>query len=428
METAVNPGQDTLAGESTEFLEKISREGQLMLACLRWPQTDPDRVLIGRLCSQSIDWGHFQFLVQHHRVEAIVARNLLKAGMGSLTGKGADCLLHLRNISDANTREALRNLGELHHIYRELKSHGISARVLKGLPLSQEIFGDFGLRMTGDIDLLVAERDVMTVDKILQGLGYQGLIQLHHLSRKRLAFYRAHWKDVAYQNPVRAFDLDLHWRLFRNREMSGSGLGAAGEHQVTFGNFQVPTLPKQHHLLYLCVHGTIDGWVYLKSLADVAAWVRTMSQTELDFLAKTAKGYDILPEFSAALILVRRLIGMDSWSSLLLSEEDRITRHIISFSRHNLLDGAFLADRWDVTSTRLFWFEFGLRRHFAYRRELLIRILFRLRMWTTFPLPDGLFALYPLISPIEWLMHRRRGQRTAAATIGPPGADVDPEA
>jgi hypothetical protein len=410
-----NAGPNTVALESAEFPEKISLEGQLMLACLRWPQTSPDRELIGRLCSQSIDWNRFQFLVQHHRVVALVSRNLLKAGVGSLTGKGATCLLHLRNISDSNTREALRGLGELRHIYTELKSQGISAKVLKGLPLSQEIFGDLGLRMTGDIDLLVAERDVMVVDKILRGLGYQGLVELHHLSQKRLAFYRTHWKDVAYQNPVRGFDLDLHWRLFRNREMSGSSLGTVEAHQVTFGNFQVATLPKQHHLLYLCVHGTIDGWVYLKSLVDVAAWVRTMSETELDLLARTAKAYDILPEFSGTMILIRRLMGMDSWSSLLLSEEDRITRHVVSYARHNLLDGSFLADRWDVSSTRLFWFEFGLRRHLAYRKELLIRILFRLRMWTTFPLPDGLFGLYPLISPIEWLMHRHRKQRMTAA-------------
>jgi hypothetical protein len=33
------------------------------------------------------------------------------------------------------------------------------------------------------------------------------------------------------------------------------------------------------------VHGTLDGWLYLKSLVDVAAQVRTMTEAELDALA-----------------------------------------------------------------------------------------------------------------------------------------------
>jgi hypothetical protein len=53
-------------------------------------------------------------------------------------------------------------------------------------------------------------------------------------------------------------------------------------------------------------------------------------------------------------------------------------------------------------------FEFGLRRNLRYRRELLLRVLYRARMWQTFPLPDILFGLYPLLSPFEWVIFRLR--------------------
>jgi hypothetical protein len=56
-------------------------------------------------------------------------------------------------------------------------------------------------------------------------------------------------------------------------------------------------------------------------------------------------------------------------------------------------------------------FEFGLRRNLRYRLELLLRILYRARMWQTFPLPDLLFFLYPLLSPVEWVLFRMRKQK-----------------
>ena len=51
-------------------------------------------------------------------------------------------------------------------------------------------------------------------------------------------------------------------------------------------------------------------------------------------------------------------------------------------------------------------FELGLRRSFRYRYELLLRVLFRARMWETIPLPDFLFGIYPLLSPFEWAIFR----------------------
>ncbi len=53
-------------------------------------------------------------------------------------------------------------------------------------------------------------------------------------------------------------------------------------------------------------------------------------------------------------------------------------------------------------------FELRLRRTFRYRRELLLRVLFRARMWETIPLPDSLFGIYPLLSPFEWVLFRLR--------------------
>jgi len=382
------------------------------MACIRWPQRAEDAHFIQSLSLRSIDWKHFVLLVQHHRVVPIVLHNLVNAHINTSSIEIKDAFATLREIAAANTRSALRSLSELRSLCNRLNARGIPVRILKGLPLAQEIFGDLSFRMTGDIDVLVDASHILKADEVLRESGYQGLVQIHRFSQRRFSFYRAHWKDIAYKDLQRGHEVDLHWRLFRNRQMPGGDLIQTAERcVVAFGDFHVNTLPKEEHLLYLCIHGTIDGWLYLKSLADIAALVRTMSPSELDSLAAKAIAYKILPELSVAMILVRRFFGMDNWSSAFLPDNSLIVRHSLLYAEHALVGGAFVANRVDISSARVFAFEYGLRRNFSYRKELFIRILFRLRMWTTFPLPDYLFGLYPLLSPIEWLFSRIRSKQ-----------------
>jgi hypothetical protein len=315
----------------------------------------------------------------------------------------------LRELASTNSYRALRSLTELRRIVHEFQSHRIPVRVLKGIPLAQSVFGDLSLRSTGDLDLLIDEQFILEADRLLRAAGYQGLFHVERFTPKRLAFYRSHWKDLAYQNPATGHEVDLHWRCFRNSEMPGAALcSAPSKETVSFGKFQVTTLPALEGLLYLCVHGTLDGWLYLKSLADVAAQVRSMSPEQLDALAELATQYGILPELSAALILVRRYIGIDHWSAKLLPETNPTVEHILRFADHALVQGDFLSDREAIPARTMMAFEIGLRRNFRYRFELLLRVLFRARMWETIPLPDFLFPLYPLLSPFEWLVFRVR--------------------
>ena len=292
---------------------------------------------------------------------------------------------------------------------QKLRAQAVSVRVMKGLPLAQTIFGDLSLRSPGDIDLLIDESAIVETDRVLRGFGYEGSFQLDRFSPKRLAFYRSHWKDLVYLHPATGLEVDVHWRCFRNSAMPGATLCAAsGNDTVSFGGFQVETLPRMESLLYLCVHGTLDGWLYLKALVDVAAQVREMTEADLDSLARLAESHGVLPELSAALLLVRRYMTMDHWSALLLPESDATVAHILRYADQVLVQGGFLAERESIPITATMAFELGLRKNFRYRFELLLRVLFRARMWETIPLPDFLFGIYPLLSPVEWAIFRMR--------------------
>ena len=391
----------------------------LLLSCLRWPQRPQDIERIRAAASIRLDWPLFLRLSLHHRVVPLVSHNLHAALGGSPSGDLGDVLAELKQLSTSSAHRALRCLAELRRVVQELQSRGIVVRVLKGMPLAQSVFGDLGLRSAGDIDLLIEEGAILETDRTLRELGYSGSVQVQRFSPRRLQFYRAHWKDVVYDGAGTGFEVDIHWRCFRNSAMPGTGLCAtpAGE-TVSFGGFRVQTLPRTESLLYLCVHGTLDGWLYLKSLADVAAQVSAMSGPELDNLAAQAERYGILPEFTATMVLVRRYLGMDNWSALLLPAGNRAVRGILRYSDRVLVDGGFLAERDSIPIGSTLAFELGLRPALRYRFELLLRVLFRVRMWETVPLPDFLFGLYPLLSPFEWAIHRLRLRWEKPASSG----------
>jgi hypothetical protein len=404
-------------GYSTDVQQPVrpggSTELDLLLLCARWPQRAEDIRSIHETAALPLDWERWLTLVEHHRLVPLVYRNLRGALLEPGMVVPQQALGKLKQFAELNAYRALRSLAELRRIVREFQLRGVAVRVLKGLPLAQSIFGDLSLRANGDLDLLIDPKDILQADQVLRGFGYTGLLPIGRFTPRQFSFYRAHWKDISYARAANGSEVDLHWRCFRNSAMPGEGLIDSDRRQaVSFGDFQVETLPPTETLLYLCVHGSLDGWIYLKSLADVGALVRALTEAELDALASTARGFGILPELSAAALLVRRYLAMDNWSAHLLPENDRTVAHILRYADRCLVQGQFLSNREAVPIGATLEFEFGLRRGIRYRSELLARILFRARMWETIPLPDLLFGLYPLLSPIEWAMFRWR-QRSA---------------
>jgi hypothetical protein len=395
-------------------------ELELLFACARWPQRDADRLLIAEVVARRPDWPRFLQLVKHHRIVPVVAHNLHRAlAEGNTPDAGAQrTFLEVRQDAAASAIASLRLLNELNRVMDALDAGGVRARVLKGLPLAKLIYGDISLRAPGDLDLLIHAEQIVAADRIVKALGYTGLFEPERFSPRQLAYYRTHWKDITYTNQNGGNELDLHWRCFRNPAMPGGRLcaGGAGE-TVAFGGLRVETLPLREGLLYLCVHGTLDGWVYLKPLVDVAAQARGMTGSELDDLAELAHSHGVLPELSATLILVRRWFDIDYWSTRLLPESNGTVRHILRYVAQTLEARAFTAAREEIPISQTLQFEWGLRRNWRCRREVVQRVLYRARMWETIPLPDWLFWAYPLLSPLEWVLFRVRQRRAGAANV-----------
>ncbi len=395
-------------------------EFELVLACLRWPQETVDGDRIRSLARQPIRWPYLLEIIQHHKVVPLFLRNLEAFAPGCTPDEATAAL---RAAGAANDETCLRRTSQVLLLNRLFREQQIDLRIFKGIPLAITAFQDPALRDAGDIDLLVAERDVFRAGEILRAQGYVRLDPQARLTRRRLRSYVAHQKDFSYGHPLSDLIIDLHWRLFRNPFLpANAGLTDVGEDWVDLGSERIATLPAPRLLLYLCVHGALDGWLRLKWLTDIGALMNAMTPEQLASTLSMAMEQQALPQFGAAVLLCQELLGQGLAGehkdlSESLDPTDERVAHSLRFSKRLMTSNQCRPIREQIPSTQWFLNEFRLHTSLRYRLDLVLRSLFRPRVWRWLNLPDKLFPLYALISPFEFVSFhaRNRWQRLKRA-------------
>jgi Uncharacterised nucleotidyltransferase/Transglutaminase-like superfamily len=398
-----------------------SPEFELVLACLRWPQEAVDGERIRSLARQPIRWPYLLEILNHHKVVPLFFRNVDAFAAGDIPDEPAAAL---RACEAENTQSSLRRASHLLLLYRLFREQHIDVRIFKGIPLAITAFQDATLRDTGDIDLLVGEKDIFKAGEILRSMACLRFEPQARLTPRRVRSYVAHQKDFSYEHRGGGIVIDLHWRLFRNPFLPANAtLAEVGEEWLALGADRIPTLPAPRMLLYLCVHGALDGWLRLKWLADIAALLRTMTAEAVLSAAEMAKQQQALPQFSAACILCHDLLGNDLPPGC-LDRNDKRVAHILRFGKRLMTSNQYRPIREQIPSTQWFLNEFRQHTSRRYRLDLMQRSFFRPRVWRWFDLPDVLFPLYALLSPVEWVIfHLRHRLASLRRSVRPP-ADI----
>ncbi len=311
--------------QSVFAFNTLPPELRLLLRCARWPLVEEDNGAIRTLAAAGdVDWKYFLALCGHHRVAPLVYRALNTSAAPAPPAT----LAALKAAATQNALSAFRYLAQTRRLCDLLQEGGVPTRVLKGVPLSQRIYADPGLRDVGDIDLLIEPGMEETADRVLLDAGFHRNDPIARLTPRRRRSWRKHGKDYTYRaDDENDFEIDLHWRLFRNPHMPGNALAdpaATSSEQIHFGETVLDVLPIDRTFLYLCVHGALDGWERFKSLVDVAVLWNSFTAEQRSAITDQAGAYGILPEMAAALRLARELelLTPDALSSAIELESD----------------------------------------------------------------------------------------------------------
>ena len=162
---------------------------------------------------------------------------------------------------------AARNLlldTEQERILRSLRAAGVGAFPLKGTRLAARLYADLALRAQVDVDLYVAPEQLPAALGALEADGYRRLTAVGLPAERLAATGDEFTSECSLEKLGQPMPIlvELHWRLL---PLPAKDLLSAGEKGG---------LPEELDFLYLCVQASADRWGTLKTLVDLAHWVR----------------------------------------------------------------------------------------------------------------------------------------------------------
>ena len=294
-------------GQSPRADLPFMNELLLLLAQASFSDAGRDRFRKPRL--RDIDWTALGLIAQQHGLNALAYRGLVSLGPGlapsSLRASLREAYLPLvaRNISF--TRQLLQ-------IVQLLEEHDIEVLPIKGPVLAAMAYGDITLRQFGDLDILIREQDVGSVERLLGENGFYRESYLGSGRNEQIPAFRCNYfTHFIRQNPMVV--VDCHWQI-EPRYLSVSRLvDLMWKNRQTFllEGQPVRTASPETTLVYLCVHAARHCFEASVQILDVAQLIR--SHPAMDW-------GQVMDESSSAVSAV--LPGTMLWLVMLLSCED----------------------------------------------------------------------------------------------------------
>ena len=214
--------------------------------------------------STNLDWSRVLDLAVQHRVYPRVARNAAHLAPEPVAG-------FLRERTQHNAQAALRNVARTREIVQLLGANGIDVIVLKGPLLARELYGDFALRASGDIDLLVRERDLLAAAQTLHSAGYG-----HHtaITTRSLAKHRRTQHDVSFSHPQDDSLVELHADVGQPHYGIRVDLERWWQDRVDvhIGEAKVGVLKAEHGYVMAAIHAAKHRWERLDLICDIAGY------------------------------------------------------------------------------------------------------------------------------------------------------------
>jgi hypothetical protein len=246
------------------------------------------------------DWDRFSRVVSRHRVAALAADGLRRAGVPVPRAVASD--------TSREARRALDMAGETVRLGRAFENAGIEALFVKGAVLAQLAYGELGIKQSWDIDVLVPERNLIEGCRLLQRRGYALVFPAR--GERHLVRLMRHAKECVLSNPKLGITVELHWRLTDNKQLLSGVDADAPRQRVPIGSHTVPTLAGAPLFAHLCVHGATHGWSRLKWLADLNAFLSGQPGEDIGRLCREAERLGAGSAPAAALLLCHRLFGL----------------------------------------------------------------------------------------------------------------------
>lgn len=273
-----------------------------LAAACRWPDDAARRTAIATAAARVTDWDVVFADAAQHRVMPLVA-----GAMRAVPAVPDPIAAHSATRARRDGIVAMAQTAELFRIGAALSAHGIDWITVKGPALAVLAYGNVGAKASHDIDLLIASDAQAEAFAVMQALGYVSLDGQDRATPGSLDHVR---KDSGWRHPGNKVMVELHTRLFINRELIPMlGLQSPREMVALGTGHSLPTLARPEMLVYLAVHGAGTNWHRLKWIADFSALTRCSSAEQRAAARECAARIGAGDVHDSALALAAELFG-----------------------------------------------------------------------------------------------------------------------
>ena len=299
LESRVLSGLPDKAG-ATQEQKRLAKD--LMLLCVS-PDglaAVPDRVACA--LSRLTEWDFFLNLVEENGVASLVAHNLDVAGvLDRIPSAYRGC------IERSYQTTLYRNMmltGALQEIIAAFNRGHIPSIVLKGTVLAERLYGNPGVRPSGDIDILVPPEASSQAGQVLRGLEYCQ------------ATSSGGWVHPFHEAPyikqgIVPLVIELH-RGLEDKKLAAISADEIWRHAVPIEIQGTTTkvLSPAHTILFSAYHMCKHSRQTLKSLADIAQMVKMYRDTvDWQAVIDTSRAWEIDGPVYFPLLQAREWLG-----------------------------------------------------------------------------------------------------------------------
>ncbi len=199
----------------------------------------------------------------------LAARSLAALGWRDVPPPVRAAFEAARRINAARNALVARALGR---VLEGLGRAGVPVIPLKGVALSESLYGDAALRVSADLDILVPRECVARAWTVLGELGYVMADHEERVEASELGLLLESNIEFAFASPEAAgCPVELHWGIAWRWPHSAPALADlwADARPRPFRGAPAHALGPEWELLYLAVHAARHRWESLKWLVDI---------------------------------------------------------------------------------------------------------------------------------------------------------------
>lgn len=290
---------------------------------------------------------------------------------------------------------------ELIRIMKLFKESGIDALAFKGPVLSQIAYGDITLRQFGDLDILIRKKDRYAMMTLLTREHYIPEIDLNKETEE--TFFEC-VNVIGLHKASTGIRIEVHWDLLSKNyaiDWKEKSLWTK-EECVQINHTEIPVLPFDQQLLYLCAHGAKHLFERLEWICDIDRSIRTTPDIDWKHLLNEADKLGIKRMLLLGLALSRQFFGSELPDIIKknITQDKNIPKLISKVIKTHFSDTS--KEEKSYSSFGLLW---SMRENFSDQLRFALRGSFAPKFddFLFIQLPRQLAFLYPVIRPFRLL-------------------------